>query len=107
MQQLYLDKKAWDYLFEHPEVLQKLLESFGLQDLEHMWQNSMDALIVGCITSYAILAVVVVFMIVIFAKKGALPGLPTFVKIALPSYLIYAVYACGIFLYLSTLDVDE
>ena len=67
----------------------------------------MDALIIGCITSYVMLAFVVMLMIAIFKKKGAFSGLPTFVKIALPSYLIYAVYACGMFIYLQTLDVQE
>ena len=67
----------------------------------------MDALIIGCITSYVMLAFVVMLMIAIFKKKGAFSGLPTFVKIALPSYLIYAVHACGMFIYLQTLDVQE
>ena len=46
-------------------------------------------------------------MIVTFLCRGSLAKLPSFVQIALPGYLVYAVFVTGIYAYGWTLDLME
>ena len=95
------------YIFDHPEERTWVLNKLGLQDLAQTLVRVMNATIYGCLAGYIFLALTIIIMIGIFLRNGSLKSLPKFVLIAIPCYVLYALYGIGIFIYLSYLSIHS
>ena len=78
-----------------------------MYDLVVIWQQTLDALIIGGLCAYVLLTLTILIMMITFLCRGSLAKLPYFVQIALPGYLVYAMFITGIFTYGWTLDLEE
>ena len=67
----------------------------------------MDATTYGCLAGYVILTLTILIMTGCLVKAGTFKGLPKFVLVAIPSYVLYALYGCGIFIYFASLSFHE
>ena len=61
----------------------------------------------GTLACYVVLTVIILTFIGIFVWNGSYRKLPTFVKVALPAYLVYAMYSGGVFVWMHTLAYEE
>lgn len=82
--------------------MQKLLKILELEDIAARWQVAQDTLIFGSLSCYILLTLIIVAMIAILLRQGSFKNLPTFIKLALPAYLAYTVFAGCVFIYLNS-----
>ena len=99
---LFDTKKGFDHW-----LLRRMVSEFELQQLMHQWQIAQKIVVDGTLACYVILTLIILAFISIFAWNGSYRKLPNFVKVALPAYLIYAMYSGGVFVYMHLLSYEE
>ena len=92
------------------QVLYKSLpdmEEDEMKRLDQKLETALNVLTYGGLICYAFLSLVIMAMIGVFAWNKVLMKSPTFIKVALPSYLLYSLFTTGFFVYVLTLDYED